>query len=109
MGDEPLHPLIIAHVAAYGYEFNPGILDKFLQMAAIRDAFVSNVYHGALMEVSEEGTEAAAATVVVFKRKSIPRTFVLTFDRPFVVVVLHQPTGIPLFMGRVEQPDFFFE
>ena len=89
--------------------FNPGILDKFLQMTAIRDAFVSNVYHGALMEVTEEGTEAAAATVVVFSRKSIPRTFVLTFDRPFVVVVLHQPTGIPLFMGRVEQPDFFFE
>ena len=88
--------------------FDRDILGKFNRMSYDRGLYVEDVHHGACMEVNEEGTEAAAATVVVFGRSSRPREdpVVLTFDRPFVVVIFQRSSGIPLFMGRVEDPDF---
>ena len=70
--------------------------------------YVDDVYHGACIEVTETGTEAAAATVVVIKTRSAPGTFEMTLNRPFVVIVLHRPSGIPLFVGKVEAPAFYF-
>jgi len=61
--------------------------------------------------VSEEGTVAAAATAVVMKSRSArpvePEPLRLTFDRPFLMLVVHTPTGLPLFVGRFNRPEFF--
>jgi len=65
---------------------------------------ISEVIHQAVIEVSEEGTEAAAATAVVMKRcLSMPardKIVTLTLDRPFIYLILDQ-FRTPLFMGRI--------
>ena len=61
----------------------------------------------AMMEVDEEGTTAAAAAAVIMRTKSAaaPRPPLrLAFDRPFVMAVLHVPTGVPLFVAQLNEP-----
>ena len=59
----------------------------------------------ALIEVNEEGTEAAAATAVVMKRKSmLPPVPVFHADRPFVFMIRDNRSGSILSMGGVMNP-----
>jgi serpin B len=69
------------------------------------DLFISDVIHKAFVEVSEEGTEAAAATGVVVGTTSVPpppRLFCA--DHPFLVLIRDNRTESILFMGRVTEP-----
>ncbi|KOC65837.1 putative serpin-like protein [Habropoda laboriosa] len=66
---------------------------------------VSKVLHKAIIEVNEEGTEAAAATAVQlrFRRMivvDIPQIFLV--DRPFMFIIKYKPYNIPLFIGNVK-------
>jgi serpin B len=59
----------------------------------------------AFIEVDERGTEAAAASAligVVSARRAPDRLF--RADRPFAFAIVHPPTGLPLFVGRVTDP-----
>jgi len=97
-------------------------LEKTLMSMGMRDAFdqatanfsgmdgtmllyVGAVIHKAVVEVNEEGTEAAAATAVVMRVKAMPAPPV-TFraDHPFIFFIRHNETGSILFMGRVVDP-----
>lgn len=55
------------------------------------------------LTVAEEGTEAAAATVVEMKDECAAigpdNEVALTLDRPFVYLILDQKTQVPLFVG----------
>ncbi|KAK2946127.1 putative Heparin cofactor 2 [Blattamonas nauphoetae] len=68
---------------------------------------LDDVVHQSVLKVHEEGTEAAAVTVVGVKRKTMapppfpPIEFKL--DRPFIVVLYDQRDGIILFQGVVSQ------
>ena len=65
------------------------------------------VLHQAWIEVDEQGTKAAAATVDVVHAVSLrggPHV-VLDFDRPFLWVIHDVATGTPLFLGRVTDPS----
>ena len=67
--------------------------------------FLSRVIHAAKIEVNEQGTEAAAATVVeaVGGSAAPPETGVtLIFDRPFLYGIVDLQTGVPLFLGTFE-------
>jgi len=67
--------------------------------------YISQVLHKAFVEVNEEGTEAAAATAVVMKLRSMPRpppTF--RADHPFVFLIRENSTDSILFMGRISKP-----
>lgn len=69
--------------------------------------YISDVLHKATITVDEEGTEAAAATVVIMRAESAPEPeepISLVIDRPFLFMIQHKPTGSILFMGRVVQP-----
>ena len=73
-----------------------------------RDLHVSDVFHKAFVEVSEEGTEAAAATAVVIRTRSArPTPFVPSFnaDRPFIFLIRDKSTGSVLFLGRMMEPS----
>ncbi|KAL3802949.1 LOW QUALITY PROTEIN: hypothetical protein HJC23_011572 [Cyclotella cryptica] len=70
--------------------------------------YVEDILHGAAIEVTEEGTVAAAATGAVMKSRSIVVPFELKFNRPFVVSIIHRPSGLPLFLGRIEKPELMF-
>jgi len=76
----------------------------FTRMSKKPDLKIDEVYHKAFVEVSEEGTEAAAATAVVVVRKmaKIPQRF--EANRPFLFIIRENETGNILFMGRVTKP-----
>ena len=63
--------------------------------------FISDVRHKAIVEVNEEGTEAAAVTVVVGVT-SLPPIF--RVDRPFFFAIYDAETETILFMGTVTEP-----
>ncbi|KAL3805488.1 hypothetical protein ACHAWO_002998 [Cyclotella atomus] len=82
--------------------------ELFNEMSNDPNTYVDDIFHGAAMEVTEEGTVAAAATGAVMKTRSIVIPFELTFNRPFVVAIVHRSSGLPLFLGRVEKPELLF-
>jgi len=64
--------------------------------------FISRVLHNTFVEVNEEGTEAAAATVVEMMKSSLPKRMIV--DRPFFCVIRDRETGAILFMGSIVNP-----
>jgi len=71
---------------------------------------ISNVIHDCRIELDEEGTTAAAATVVEFTATSAAppapkekKDFFL--DKPFVFAIMDNETGAVLFLGIVENPN----
>lgn len=83
--------------------------NQFSIMSDDPDVRLDDVLHKVVMEVSEEGTTAAAATIAVVGRMSMPRPpAVMRFDRPFLMMVIHVPTSTPLFLGKIGDPVFDF-
>ena len=71
--------------------------------AALR---IAAVVHQANITVTEEGTEAAAATAVGMATGAPPadEPVELTIDRPFVFALRDTASGAVLFFGRVADP-----
>ena len=66
---------------------------------------INDVVHRAVIDVTEEGTEAAAATAITMMTTSMPRNvepFVV--DRPFLFYIADDATGAILFQGRISDP-----
>jgi len=69
------------------------------------DISVSNVIHKAVIEVNEEGAEAAAATAVVMMTRMGPiRREPFIADRPFLFFIVDREAQIPIFAGRYVKP-----
>lgn len=71
---------------------------------------ISNVIHDTRIELDEEGTTAAAATVVEFTATAAmppapeeKKDFFL--DKPFVFAIMDNDSGAVLFLGIVENPN----
>ena len=67
--------------------------------------YISDVIHQAFVEVNEEGTEAAAATVVIMSVGSAMPMNTFQADHPFIFIIQEKETGVILFMGRVTNPN----
>lgn len=69
--------------------------------------FVERGIHKAVIEVDEQGTEAAATTTVVLKSMERPPPDPPKFraDHPFLFLIRHDETGLILFLGRVADPS----
>ncbi|KAF7657703.1 hypothetical protein LDENG_00022830 [Lucifuga dentata] len=80
--------------------FNPTAAD-FTGISA-EGLYVSDAFHEVRIEVTENGTKAAAATAMVHLKRS--RAPVFKADRPFLFLLRHVNTGSILFMGRVMNP-----
>jgi len=67
---------------------------------------ISQVAHKVNMAVGEKGTEAAAATVVIMVTSApmIDNPIVVEFNRPYLYAVVDQVTGLPLFIGMMDDP-----
>lgn len=91
--------------------FDQSTNGKFSEMSKDPTVYLGEVFHKAAMEVTEKGTQAAAATASEMRNRSarprLPPQII--FDRPFVVVIVHRPSGEPVFMGRVEEPELDFD
>jgi serine protease inhibitor len=69
--------------------------------------WISRVLHEAFIETNEEGTEAAAATIVEMIRSTseiMPSTVVINIDHPFLYFIRETSTGTIVFMGGVGDP-----
>ena len=84
--------------------FNPGMAD-FSGMDGTHDLYISSVIHQAFVAVDEQGTEAAAATVVFMFMSAMPVSEIqLTIDHPFFFLIRDTASGQVLFVGRVLNP-----
>ena len=86
---------------------------KHAEFGGIQDEaplWLDQVLHRAVAEVNEEGTEAAAATMMVFAGSSLRKQrpepyFRMIVDRPFVFLVRDEVSGAILFLGFVIDPS----
>jgi len=68
---------------------------------------ISSVLHKTFVQVDEEGTEAAAVTVVTVGTTSVgPHGIYMRIDQPFVFVLREHQSGTLLFMGKILQPQW---
>lgn len=69
--------------------------------------YISKVKQKAVIIVDEEGTEAAAVTAVVDAAGgAMPNEepIEVFFDEPFLYMIYHSDTGVPLFVGILDEP-----
>jgi len=64
-----------------------------------QNVYIGEVKHKAFVDVTEEGTEAAAATSVEMRLESAMETTVFRADRPFLFAIADDVTGTILFLG----------
>ena len=70
------------------------------------DLKVSKIIHQSFIDVSENGTEAAAATAVVINFKSRPRDPIeVKINQPFLFLIYDETNDVILFMGRMVKPN----
>lgn len=68
---------------------------------------IDYVKHKTFVEVNEEGTEAAAVTVVAIERTSAgPSKTYFHAGRPFMFAITEKTTGAVMFMGTVKHPEY---
>lgn len=80
----------------------------FSGMSREAKLFISRVIHKTFVEVTEQGTEAAAATGTEMSITSAPleEPFVFKADRPFLYAIRDTQTGMILFAGMMYSPAF---
>jgi serpin B len=66
--------------------------------------YISLVLHQAVIETNEEGTEAAAATIVGISNTAVMEPLILSIDHSFMYIIRETTTNSILFMGRVVDP-----
>jgi len=66
---------------------------------------IGEVRHKTFVEVSEEGTEAAAVTIVSIIKSCIPSNPVMSVNRPFIFAIREHQSGTILFIGKIENPS----
>ncbi len=83
--------------------FDPSLAD-LSRINPFAELFISEVRHKSFVRVDERGTEAAAVTSVGVSATSVPQTFDMRVDRPFLFVIHDLHSGALLFMGQIHRP-----
>jgi len=84
--------------------------DKRADFSGISNAsqlFISMVFHKSFVEVNEEGTEAAAVTIVGISYTSIgnpPSYKIINVNKPFLFAIKENTANSLLFVGLVQKP-----
>jgi serpin B len=97
-------PLIILGL---GVAFSEGA--DFTRINPAGNLFISRVIHQTFIDVQEEGTEAAAATIVEIIYESgngggSPIYF--NVNKPFLYLIKENSTGAIIFIGKVGKPEY---
>ncbi len=80
----------------------------FSRIIAGYKIFISRVLHKTFIRVDEEGTEAAAVTLIEYRVVSSGEEdiFYLVLNRPFLFVIREKHSGAILFMGKIVRPGW---
>lgn len=73
------------------------------------DLLISKVLHHSFLEINEEGTEAAAVTVVDVGVTAVPvepEIIPFVVNKPFLFAIHERSTGAILFMGLIKEPNY---
>ncbi len=101
----PLKPALSAMGMASS--FDPATADFSLRTND-RPNHVTDIVHAVRIKMDETRTEAAAATGMPTAGSpgpaEPPKIYEVRLDRPFIVVITHEPTGAVLFVARVNDP-----
>jgi serpin B len=81
--------------------FDDQVADFSRMAPAELPLFISSVVQKTFVDVNEEGTEAAAATVVQVGVTSAPLVHQMRVNRPFLVAIRERFSGTILFLGQV--------
>ena len=112
--------LTLSVMPKFGADYKKSLVDE-LKAMGIKDAFstgaadftkmgkslyggvhISDVIHKTHIEVDEEGTRAAAATIVTMKDGAAMTDMKeVILDRPFVYAIVDTQTNIPIFIGTL--------
>lgn len=65
--------------------------------------FVNNIVHETVIEITEEGTKAAAASGSDLNRMGSSRVFAV--NRPAIIFIRDMESGMPLFWAKLVEPD----
>ncbi|XP_063003715.1 alpha-1-antiproteinase S-like [Elgaria multicarinata webbii] len=90
------------------FMYRIGIVDVFTDRADLSGITgqpqhrLSGAIHKAMMMIDERGTEAAAASSMDMVPMSVPS--ILTFDRPFITMIVDEITHSILFMAEILNP-----
>jgi serpin B len=94
---------LIADLKALGIQqaFVPGGADFTRMSPAGRELFISIVKQKAYVDIHEEGTEAAAVTVVGISVTTAPSVSTMRVDRPYLFAIRERLSGTILFIGKI--------
>ncbi len=94
-------------LSSMGMDLAFGRYADFSGMTGEKNLFIDEVIHKAFIEVSERGTEAAAATAAIMSLKSALREEPVRFnaDHPFLYYIRDEQTGCIIFFGRLVIPS----
>ncbi|NWI61316.1 IC1 inhibitor, partial [Calyptomena viridis] len=97
-----MHLDLVLDVVALVHDMDFGLfLDAELCGLAEGPAAVDTARHRAVLALDEAGVEAAAAMATSVARSAL----VLEALRPFLFVLWHDDTEVPIFMGRLSDPQ----
>jgi serine protease inhibitor len=88
-----------------GIAFSGGA--DFSRINGFGELFISRVIHQTFVQVDEEGTEAAAATIVEMMETSAEphdTGFFMTVNRPYIFVIRDRVNNTILFIGKIIEP-----
>ena len=73
----------------------------------LKPLYIGFVQHDTYVEVTEEGTEAAAVTTIGFETTSMPANPYFVVNKPFVFIIREKSSGVILFMGKIGNVENF--
>ncbi len=91
-----------------GAAFDPNGAD-FSKINPYYQFYIGFVKHKTFIDVNEEGTEAAAVTVVGIEFTSVgdgDTPYIFTVNRPFLFAIKERDTQAIIFLGKVMEPEY---
>jgi len=86
-------------VLGMGNAFSPSA--DFTRMNSYGGIWISEVRHKTFIKVDEEGTEAAAVTIVEMIKSVITQGFKMRMNRPFIYLIRERTSNTILFIGKM--------
>jgi serpin B len=86
------------------FDLNSANLSRISNVSPGNNLYIAFVDHKAVVEVNEQGTEAAAATNVGISITAMPVRTTFVVNRPYMFVIRDDRSGAILFSGLITDP-----